>query len=1707
MTFFSVGIKLSWMRPSSFFEPQFLRFFNRVSFIVTFGMTVGVATSTSAQFVQKTTPRNNLSNLYFYNDQLGFIAYTGISKTTDGGETWREIKFTSPDSILYIFQFGYKFHFFNELQGVAVTTSLLTGGGAVMKTTDGGETWTLKFFDTAVEIDDGDILPIGFTDVHFFDNTHGFAVGGKGRRIVTTDGGETWTRHDMPVNTDYTDLFFINASIGFAGSEAGLFKTTNGGSTWTNLDNSRNYQSIHFLDALNGYAIASGRIVKTTDGGTTWSEYERDLGGFYRIFFSDLQNGYAVGYGEDGRNLFVTRNGGLLWEPAAQQFEHSLTDVMFRNTNMGYVTGLTYPDYSYFGKTTAGVGLTVPVTDFSFTLGNACVGDIVQFNNEGVESYSHTWFVNDKPVSNSYNLQYAFPDFGSYTVRLETTHNGYTTSHTETLGFAYPQTYPPVEIWRTITHCSGDQFFINIRNPEQALDYEPWFEGQPLAYTQERSWDNINIYITNGIPHSGEIIVKTTRKNSAGCVDPFELPTGKVYVDVAPRNYVLEYELSPASLPVCRDSTVRVMIHKSSPQIYYELTNVHREDVTGTYSDAKNGNGGDLTFTIYPYAEKDEFKLSYSSPCGNFVEYIDIPGSTVLADYTLPKPGLYTDEAMVIKNESSGIQFQWDFGEGAQPRTSAAANPGAITYTSPGAKLIKLTVTDAGGCVSQKDTLQFVAQRISASALSSCGSSTGEKNLTKYYQQDSDTDLAGNVIVTGNYFDTLYYPGSYAIAAYVHKYDADGNLLWKREVNTYLSRQIPFGNDGHSYGRAVTTDREGNIYLLMDYTLRRVVIGDAVIGHTERSGWLHPQVSVLKYSPDGTLLWTVDGFEPDPSRPSSNWILALDIDTDSEGNVYFTTSGAVYGSSYSMKFPDGELIPLFPPYEQWDPENLPRGNQLFKITPQGKHLGHWYYGTDFYSASHNYMNPYEMRGKLFLGGKMVVDKNDRVVVTAMSFSTQNESDYQQEFHFGDFAINSNKQGLYMGVFENGKWTVGVKAAEISEVERTVYPFYGFVHVVDQLAVDPDNNAIYATGHWIGSNFDYMIQGNYKKEISVVFDGEEIWDQANAYVLKLNYAGARQWVNFQSGTLTSGIQTDPVSGKLFTVGTVDKFGMFNSTSSNANGIRTQGLQDIFVAELNNETGRVLNVKLIGSAQDDVLLSDGKGICGTLSLVGGSDTFTLFEQLSFGGGCTQPPPLSISPQTNLSLCEGGSVSVTASGASHYRWLPAEGVSNPEIANPVITVASTPGETGTSERRYTVIGYADEGCASTQQIIIALEKPSVEFTYTAQAGSLTVPFTVTDPPNAGLFNWNFGDGNTGEGETISHTFPEAGTYQVSVTTENSCGVAEGKKSVEIECDLPANPDFSWNWSQQYPNKWVGFTSLTNQATRWLWDFGDGFTSDQQSVTHEYAQHGVYQVTLRSSNGCGHTFITKTINITCDPLVPDFSYTVGANGRDVTFSNLTPNGTRFDWSFSGSIFSSQQNPSYQFSELKIYFVTLTTSNGCQTVTVTKPIDLRCQPSQPSFTVSNTGLTVILDNTSLQSTSYQWDFGDNTTSTLKSPEHTYTQAGNYQICLAANNYCSQVTTCVNLTLMITGTEDPTAGVVSIAPNPFQDSFTFTLENSADIQRIEIYDALGNQIHVFDKPTLTTDQVVWMGNHRRGVYFMKIVKVSGANFIVKLIKT
>ncbi len=55
-------------------------------------------------------------------------------------------------------------------------------------------------------------------------------------------------------------------------------------------------------------------------------------------------------------------------------------------------------------------------------------------------------------------------------------------------------------------------------------------------------------------------------------------------------------------------------------------------------------------------------------------------------------------------------------------------------------------------------------------------------------------------------------------------------------------------------------------------------------------------------------------------------------------------------------------------------------------------------------------------------------------------------------------------------------------------------------------------------------------------------------------------------------------------------------------------------------------------------------------------------------------------------------------------------------------------------------------------------------------------------------------------------------------------------------------------------------------NQPNYWLWDFGDGTTSNLQNPTHTYTQEGVYDVSLFVSNVLGQDSILQTATITVD-------------------------------------------------------------------------------------------------------------------------------------------------------------------------------------------------------------------------------------------------
>lgn len=167
----------------------------------------------------------------------------------------------------------------------------------------------------------------------------------------------------------------------------------------------------------------------------------------------------------------------------------------------------------------------------------------------------------------------------------------------------------------------------------------------------------------------------------------------------------------------------------------------------------------------------------------------------------------------------------------------------------------------------------------------------------------------------------------------------------------------------------------------------------------------------------------------------------------------------------------------------------------------------------------------------------------------------------------------------------------------------------------------------------------------------------------------------------------------------------------------------------------------------------------------------------------------------------------------------------------------------------------------CAPANQAPVAAVSADV----TSGDAPLTVMFDATaseDPDGsyAGLsFSWDFGDGNLGQGDMVSHTYQGAGTFVATVTVTDEGGAA-GSASVSItaignEAPIaaasatptqgPAPLEVNFDGSGSYdPDN--GPENLS-----YSWDFGDGNSAVGLYPSHTYTAEGSYQATLTVSDG----------------------------------------------------------------------------------------------------------------------------------------------------------------------------------------------------------------------------------------------------------------
>ena len=136
------------------------------------------------------------------------------------------------------------------------------------------------------------------------------------------------------------------------------------------------------------------------------------------------------------------------------------------------------------------------------------------------------------------------------------------------------------------------------------------------------------------------------------------------------------------------------------------------------------------------------------------------------------------------------------------------------------------------------------------------------------------------------------------------------------------------------------------------------------------------------------------------------------------------------------------------------------------------------------------------------------------------------------------------------------------------------------------------------------------------------------------------------------------------------------------------------------------------------------------------------------------------------------------------------------------------------------------------------------------------------------------------------------------------------------------------------------VSFTDAsTGNPTSYLWNLGNGTTSNRQNPSTTYFEPGKYTITLTIKNSLGADSIVKSQYITVNPKpVPKFTVnnTTGCFPLKTQFTDQTGADAgsivKWEWDFGDGVLSNLQNPSHTYTSTGNFNVSLriTNSNGC---------------------------------------------------------------------------------------------------------------------------------------------------------------------------------
>ncbi|MBL0308686.1 MAG: PKD domain-containing protein [Bacteroidetes bacterium] len=172
----------------------------------------------------------------------------------------------------------------------------------------------------------------------------------------------------------------------------------------------------------------------------------------------------------------------------------------------------------------------------------------------------------------------------------------------------------------------------------------------------------------------------------------------------------------------------------------------------------------------------------------------------------------------------------------------------------------------------------------------------------------------------------------------------------------------------------------------------------------------------------------------------------------------------------------------------------------------------------------------------------------------------------------------------------------------------------------------------------------------------------------------------------------------------------------------------------------------------------------------------------------------------------------------------------------------------------------------------------------------------------------------------------------YVVTVTDNNGC-----KDSATVTVNVNPTPVASFTYTPVCTGMPSSFINTSTPATgnSYVWDFGDGTTSNVDNPTHTYNSGGSYTVILTAHLGtCSH-IATQTVTVYSGAkasfdATPLTSYS--DESSPINFNNQSTNSDSWVWDFGDGNSSTQRSPSHTYTSPGVYTIVLVAANqyGC---------------------------------------------------------------------------------------------------------------------------------------------------------------------------------